>query len=110
MTAFRAGDRIRVERTGDDGLPLVRYGFVGGIPSGIGPIVVMLDGDLNGSIIEPDEVEHVELTTVELNLTGADYETIGRELGLTNGSLRGLLHRGLAMLREQLTRTDRRSP
>jgi RNA polymerase sigma-70 factor, ECF subfamily len=35
-------------------------------------------------------------------LTGADYETIGRELGLTNGSLRGLLHRGLAMLREEL--------
>jgi RNA polymerase sigma-70 factor (ECF subfamily) len=35
-------------------------------------------------------------------LTGADYETIGRELGLTNGSLRGLLHRGLAMLREQM--------
>lgn len=35
-------------------------------------------------------------------LSGADYETIGRELGLTNGSLRGLLHRGLAMLREQM--------
>jgi RNA polymerase sigma-70 factor (ECF subfamily) len=35
-------------------------------------------------------------------LTGADYETIGRELGITNGSLRGLLHRGLAMLREQM--------
>ena len=72
MSTFQAGDRIRVERTGDDGLPLVRYGFVGGIPSGIGPIVVMLDGDLNGSIIEPSEVQHVELTTIVLNLTGAD--------------------------------------
>ncbi|MCU1502686.1 MAG: hypothetical protein JWM12_2040 [Ilumatobacteraceae bacterium] len=72
MTNFRAGDRIRVERIDDDGLPLVRYGFVGGIPSGIGPIVVMLDGDLNGSIVEPHEVRHVELTTVELNLNGAD--------------------------------------
>ncbi|HSV15025.1 MAG TPA: RNA polymerase sigma factor [Tepidisphaeraceae bacterium] len=41
-------------------------------------------------------------------LTGADYETIGRELGLTNGSLRGLLHRGLAMLREQMR--ERRNP
>jgi RNA polymerase sigma factor (sigma-70 family) len=39
-------------------------------------------------------------------LTGADYETIGRELGLTNGSLRGLLHRGLAMLREELKQRD----
>jgi RNA polymerase sigma factor (sigma-70 family) len=37
-------------------------------------------------------------------LSGADYETIGRELGLSNGSLRGLLHRGLAMLREELKR------
>jgi RNA polymerase sigma factor (sigma-70 family) len=37
-------------------------------------------------------------------LTGADYESIGEQLGLTNGSLRGLLHRGLRMLRERLPR------
>ena len=37
-------------------------------------------------------------------LAGADYETISRQLALTNGSLRGLLHRGLAMLRGQLER------
>ena len=30
---------------------------------------------------------------------GADYETIGRQLGLTNGSLRGLLNRGMSRLR-----------
>ena len=35
-------------------------------------------------------------------ITGADYETIGTQLGLTNGSLRGLLHRGLKMLRERM--------
>jgi RNA polymerase sigma-70 factor (ECF subfamily) len=35
-------------------------------------------------------------------LTGADYESIGEQLGLTNGSLRGFLHRGLKMLRERL--------
>jgi RNA polymerase sigma-70 factor (ECF subfamily) len=35
-------------------------------------------------------------------LTGADYETISQQLGLTNGSLRGLLHRGLKMLRDRL--------
>jgi RNA polymerase sigma-70 factor (ECF subfamily) len=37
-------------------------------------------------------------------LGGADYETISTQLGLTNGSLRGLLHRGLKMLRERLPR------
>ncbi|MCI0684665.1 MAG: sigma-70 family RNA polymerase sigma factor [Gemmataceae bacterium] len=35
---------------------------------------------------------------------GADYETIQAQLGLTNGSLRGLLHRGLKMLREECER------
>jgi len=35
-------------------------------------------------------------------IAGADYETISTQLGLTNGSLRGLLHRGLKMLRERL--------
>ncbi len=35
-------------------------------------------------------------------LTGSDYETIGKQLGLTNGSLRGLLHRGMALLRERM--------
>lgn len=35
-------------------------------------------------------------------LGGADYEMICLQLGLTNGSLRGLLHRGLKMLRDKL--------
>jgi len=35
-------------------------------------------------------------------ITGADYEAIGEQLGLTNGSLRGLLHRGLKLLRDRL--------
>jgi RNA polymerase sigma-70 factor, ECF subfamily len=35
-------------------------------------------------------------------LAGADYDTIGRQLGLTNGSLRGLLNRGMARLREMM--------
>ena len=35
-------------------------------------------------------------------LGGADYETIAKQLALTNGSLRGLLHRGLALLRTRL--------
>jgi RNA polymerase sigma-70 factor (ECF subfamily) len=35
-------------------------------------------------------------------ISGADYETICTQLGLTNGSLRGLLHRGLKLLRAKL--------
>lgn len=35
-------------------------------------------------------------------IAGADYETIEIQLGLSNGSLRGLLHRGLKMLRSRL--------
>lgn len=33
---------------------------------------------------------------------GADYATIARQLALSDGSLRGLLHRGLEMLRERM--------
>jgi RNA polymerase sigma-70 factor (ECF subfamily) len=42
-------------------------------------------------------------------LGGADYETISRQLALSNGSLRGLLHRGLQLLRTRLTDSERRS-
>lgn len=35
-------------------------------------------------------------------LSGADYDTIARQLALSNGSLRGLLHRGMVMLREKM--------
>jgi RNA polymerase sigma-70 factor (ECF subfamily) len=37
-------------------------------------------------------------------LAGADYDSIQMQMGLTNGSLRGLLHRGLKLLREELQR------
>jgi RNA polymerase sigma-70 factor (ECF subfamily) len=46
--------------------------------------------------------EEYRLPLIMRYLGGADYETIGRELALTNGSLRGLLSRGLAILREKL--------
>jgi RNA polymerase sigma-70 factor (ECF subfamily) len=35
-------------------------------------------------------------------IAGADYETIEIQLGLSNGALRGLLHRGLKLLRTRL--------
>lgn len=38
-------------------------------------------------------------------LAGADYETIQLQMGLSNGSLRGLLHRGLALLRADLEKS-----
>jgi RNA polymerase sigma-70 factor (ECF subfamily) len=36
-------------------------------------------------------------------LAGADYETIAKQLAISNGSLRGLLSRGMKMLREKMT-------
>jgi len=39
-------------------------------------------------------------------IAGADYETIGRQLGLTNGSLRGLLARGMEKMRAAMGRAE----
>ena len=47
----------------------------------------------------PDEYRQVLMLRY---LGGADYETISRQLALSNGSLRGLLHRGLALLRSRM--------
>jgi RNA polymerase sigma-70 factor (ECF subfamily) len=40
-------------------------------------------------------------------LGGADYETIKRQLSLTDGALRGLLNRGMALLRERMIRIEK---
>jgi RNA polymerase sigma-70 factor (ECF subfamily) len=40
-------------------------------------------------------------------LAGADYGAIETQLGLTNGALRGLLHRGLKLLRTRLESPER---
>jgi hypothetical protein len=69
---FSPGDRIRYECTGVDGLPLVRYGFVGGIAGTNGPVVVMLDGELGGDVLNVEDVQPVTVTTVELVLHGTD--------------------------------------
>jgi len=69
---FSIGDRVRWSTTDDDGLPLVRYGFVGGVDSESGPALVMLDGELNGDVVVLDELESVSVTTVELHLAGDD--------------------------------------
>lgn len=69
---FSPGDRIRYECTGDDGFPLVRYGFVGGVAGSRGPVVVMLDGELGGDVVNLAQVQPVTVTTVELLLHGTD--------------------------------------
>lgn len=75
---LRPGDRVRVETTGDDGFPIVKYGFVGGATGSVeqpGPIVVMLDGELGGDVIDPCCVQPVSITNVELCLSGDDLMT-----------------------------------
>lgn len=39
-------------------------------------------------------------------LLGEDHDTIARNLGITNGSLRGLLNRGMTMLREAYSKLE----
>lgn len=66
------GDRIRVELPGDDGFPVVRYGFVGGVTGREGPVVVMLDGELGGDVVDLCCVRPISITGLELCLTGDD--------------------------------------
>lgn len=69
---FQPGDRVRWQTTADDGLPLVRYGFVG-TGTHNGQVRVMLDGELNGNTVLPaDDLALVHVTTVELRVAGVD--------------------------------------
>ena len=72
MTSFRHGDRIRYATTGDDGYPVVRYGFVGGAANGDGPVVILLDGELGGDVVDLTKIEPVSISNVTLTLDGAD--------------------------------------
>ena len=72
MHRFRHGDRIRYTTTDDDGLPIVRYGFVGGVTDHDGPVVVMLDGELGGDVVDLDKIEPVDICNVTLKLDGRD--------------------------------------
>jgi hypothetical protein len=69
---FSLGDRVRWSTTGDDGLPLVRYGFVGGVASDVGPVVVMLDGEIGAEPVDLSQLEPVSIMTVALHLEGPD--------------------------------------
>lgn len=69
---FEHGDRVRCTTTGDDGLPLVRYGFVRSMLSETGPVVVMFDGEISTEIVETVTVVSVSITSIELQLDGSD--------------------------------------
>jgi hypothetical protein len=69
--SFEHGDRVRCTTTGDDGLPLVRYGFVRAVQPD-GAVVVMFDGDIAGEPIDAAYVELVSITSIELRLDGSD--------------------------------------
>lgn len=74
--SFGEGDRVRCTSVGDDGLPLVRYGFVRSLfDADAGPAVVMLDGELRSEMIALDTLQPVEITTVSLCLDGDDLLT-----------------------------------
>ena len=71
--AFQPGDRVRWDTTGDDGLPLIRYGFVGAGSTTAQQVVVMFDGEFKGdTLVAIDELQPVTITNVELRLRGAD--------------------------------------
>lgn len=72
MTELQPGDRVRVTQQGDDGLPTIRYGWVGGQLDAAGPAIVLLDGELKGEAIELDRIELVTVTSLELILSGQD--------------------------------------
>jgi hypothetical protein len=69
---FRTGDRVRLTRTGDDGFPLVSYGFIGGIARPDGPAMVLLDDEVGHVVAEFDDLELIEVSTLELRLPGPD--------------------------------------
>jgi hypothetical protein len=67
---YSLGDRVRVSLTAEDGLPLVRYGFVRSVPERSGPVVVMFDGEIGGEEIALDQLEPVTVTSLDLCLEG----------------------------------------
>ena len=65
---YSLGDRVRVSLTAEDGLPLVRYGFVRSMADASGPVVVMLDGEISAEEIGVDQLEPVTVTSLDLRL------------------------------------------
>jgi RNA polymerase sigma-70 factor (ECF subfamily) len=70
----------------------------------IGPVLQAEQAESRRHVLEQLRAlpEEYRLPLTLRYIGGADYETISRQLGLSNGSLRGLLNRGMARLREQM--------
>ncbi len=83
---FQPGDRVRWESLGEDGFPIVRYGFVGGSNGDHTRVAVMLDDELKGTtVVDLTQLAPVTITNIELRLEGTDL--------LSEPSLRhGLVH------------------
>lgn len=105
VDSFHPGDRVRIQSIGDDGFPVVTYGFVGHCGDDGEPVTVLLDDDLSGSaLVERAVVQPVAVDTVELRLDGADllddpslrqglvslWSAEAEAAGLEIGSLRSL--------------------
>lgn len=69
---FEQGDRVRCTSVGEDGLPLVRYGFVRTTAPDGGPVVVMFDGEIGTERVAAGDVGLVSITAIELRLDGSD--------------------------------------
>lgn len=80
------------------------------------------DPQLNPSQTAEDEDDKRQVLTILRNLpemyrtplmmryiAGDDFDTIATQLNISNGSLRGLLQRGMAMLRKQLIATEQKA-
>ena len=73
---FQPGDRVRWESVGEDGFPIVRYGFVGGTNGDRSRVVVMLDDELKGdTVVDESQLEAVTIGNLELRLRGTDLLT-----------------------------------
>ena len=73
---FQPGDRVRWESQGDDGFPIVRYGFVRGTNGDATRVVVMLDDDLKSDmVVSEHQLDAVTIANLELRLRGTDLIT-----------------------------------
>ena len=90
-------------------MPTSRAWVVGGGCSGFQHRLDLASDQLEQMISLPNQPGRLVVRWLNLLAdlqvrSGADYETIQTQLGLTNGALRGLLHRGLKLLRAKLPR------
>ena len=72
MSPFNHGDRVRYATMGDDGFPIVKYGWVGGNAELNGLVVILLDGEIGDAVVTTDKIEPVHIGNVTLTLDGTD--------------------------------------